>query len=69
MVNIVSSGSMDLVTTSSGDKSRFSGWFRFVQTYIAMPRFSYFDVDVICFTLSFSCGYYAVSSVSVSVAT
>ena len=28
-----------------------------------------FDLDIICFILSFSCGYYAVSSVSVSAAT
>ena len=28
-----------------------------------------FDLDIVCFILSFSCGYYAVSSVSVSAAT
>ena len=28
-----------------------------------------FDLDIVCFILSFSCGYYAVSSVSVSAVT
>ena len=28
-----------------------------------------FDLDIVCFILSFSCGYYAVSSLSVSAAT
>ena len=33
-----------------------------------LPFFD-FDLDIVCFILSFSCGYYAVSSVSVSAAT
>ena len=33
-----------------------------------LPFFG-FDLDIVCFILSFSCGYYAVSSVSVSAAT
>ena len=33
-----------------------------------LPFFD-FDLDIVCFILSFSCVYYAVSSVSVSAAT
>ena len=35
------------------------------------PSFPFFDfdLDIVCFMLSFSCGYYAISSVSVSAAT
>ena len=33
-----------------------------------LPFFA-FDLDVVCFMLSFSCGYYAVSSVLVSAGT
>ena len=33
-----------------------------------LPFFD-FDLNIVCFILSFSCGYYAVSSVSVSAAT
>ena len=33
-----------------------------------LPFFD-FDLDIVCFILSFSCGYYAASSVSVSAAT
>ena len=36
--------------------------------FLFLPFF-YFDLDSVCFILSFSCGYYAVSSVSVSAAT
>ena len=36
--------------------------------HIILPGFD-FDLDIVCFIPSFSCGYYAVSSVSVSAAT
>ena len=36
--------------------------------FSSLPFFD-FDLDIVCFILSFSCGYYAVSSVSVSAAT
>ena len=36
--------------------------------FSSFPFFD-FDLDIVCFILSFSCGYYAVSSVSVSAAT
>ena len=35
---------------------------------LLLPFFD-FDLDIVCFVLCFSCGYYAVSSVSVSAAT
>ena len=39
--------------------------------FSSFPFFDFFDfdLDIACFILSFSCGYYAVSSVSVSAAT
>ena len=37
--------------------------------FLLFLRFFDFDLDIACFILSFSCGYYAVSSVSVSAAT
>ena len=37
--------------------------------FISSFPFFDFDLDIVCFILSFSCGYYAVSSVPVSVAT
>ena len=40
----------------------------FVFPLLFLP-FVDFDLDIVCFILSFSCGYYAVSSVSASAAT
>ena len=40
----------------------------YVLFLLFVPFFD-FDLDIVCFILSFSCGYYAVSSVSVSAAT
>ena len=37
--------------------------------FLVFLPFSDFDLDIVCFILSFSCGYYAVPSVSVSAAT
>ena len=37
----------------------------FIFFFYSIPFFD-FDLDIVCFILSFSCGYYAVSSVSVS---
>ena len=37
--------------------------------FISSFPFFDFDLDIVCFILSFSCGYYAVSSASVSGAT
>ena len=37
--------------------------------FILFLPFFDFDLDIVCFILSFSCGYYAVASVSVSAAT
>ena len=37
-------------------------------SFSSSPVFD-FDLDIVCFILSFSCGYFAVSSVSVSAAT
>ena len=37
--------------------------------FLVFRLFSEFDLDVVCFILSFSCGYYAVSSVPVSAGT
>ena len=44
---------------------------RLMLTYFIFLLFPFFDfdLDIVCFILSFSCGYYAVSSVSVSAAT
>ena len=42
----------------------------YLQSYFHLfLTLSDFDLDIVCFILSFSCGYYAVSSVSVSAAT
>ena len=43
-------------------------FFSFIFLLSAFPLFD-FDLDIVCFILSFSCGYYAVPSVSVSAAT
>ena len=36
----------------------------FFLLFLPFVDFFHFDLDIVCFTLSFSCGYYAVSSVS-----
>ena len=41
----------------------------FFFSYFPLFDFSDFDLDMVCFILSCSCGYYAVSSVSVSATT
>ena len=48
--------------------SRVHGVDFFLSFLIFLPFFD-FDLDIVCFILPFSCGYYAVSSVSVSAAT
>ena len=41
----------------------------YVLLFFSCVPFFDFDLDIVCFVLSFSCGYYAVSSVLVSAAT
>ena len=44
-------------------------WCWLICFFLLFLPFFDFDLDIVCFMLSFSCGYYAVSSVSVSAAT